>query len=63
MDVMEYWWLSFQLCSIQVAKPLKIIFEYRLLSCVLPEYWKFANIQPIHKKLKEKLFKIPCIPT
>ena len=38
-----------QLCTTEVAKPLKIIFEKCLNTGMFPDSWKYANVQPIHK--------------
>ena len=39
-----------QLCATEVAKPLKTIFEKCLNTGMFPDSWKYANVQPIHKK-------------
>ena len=41
----------FKLCAAEVACPLQIIFQ----DCVFPDCWKYANVQPIHKKISVKL--------
>ena len=33
--------------------PLKIIFMNCLNQGVFPEIWKYANVVPVHKKMKE----------
>ena len=38
-----------KLCAPAVAKPLNMIFEKCLSEGTFPNFWKFANIQPIHK--------------
>ena len=39
-----------KLCALAVAKPLNLIFEKCLSEGTFPNFWKFANVQPIHKK-------------
>ena len=39
-----------QLCGKSIAKPLKYLFESSLTTGIFPEYWKKANIIPVHKK-------------
>ena len=39
-----------KLCTPAVAKPLNMIFDKCLSEGVFPNAWKFANVQPIHKK-------------
>jgi hypothetical protein len=39
-----------QLCAIEVALPLSLIFQKCLSTGTFPDSWKCANVQPIHKK-------------
>ena len=39
-----------KLCAPAVAKPLNLIFRKCLSEGLFPNAWKFANVQPIHKK-------------
>ena len=39
-----------QLCPLQVAIPLQIIFQKCISSGTFPNFGKYANIQPIHNK-------------
>ena len=39
-----------QLCPLQVAIPMQIIFQKCISSGTFSNFWKYANIQPIHKK-------------
>ena len=39
-----------QLCASEVASPLQIIFQKCINTGMFPDSWKYANIQPIHKK-------------
>ena len=39
-----------KICAEEVATPLQIIFQDCLNSGQFPDSWKFANVQPIHKK-------------
>ena len=39
-----------KLCAPAVAKPLNMLFEKCLSEGTFPNFWKFANVQPIHKK-------------
>ena len=40
----------FELCAPEVAIPLQIIFQDCINSGRFPDCWKYANVQPIHKK-------------
>ena len=40
-----------QLCPLEVANPLQIIFQKCLDSGIFPDSWKYANVQPVHKKI------------
>ena len=50
-----------KLCAREVAKPLKIIFQNCLRSVIFPNGWKYANVQPVHKK-KYRQLKINYTP-
>ena len=39
-----------KLCSSEVSKPLKIIFQRCMSEGKFPSLWKKANVQPVHKK-------------
>ena len=39
-----------QLCSAEVALPLSLIFKTCITTGKFPDLWKYANVQPIHKK-------------
>ena len=39
-----------QLCAPEVAIPLQIIFQKCINTGKFPDSWKYANVQPIHKK-------------
>ena len=39
-----------QLCVSEVASPLQIIFQKCIETGKFPDSWKYANVQPIHKK-------------
>ena len=39
-----------KLCAREVAKPLKIIFQNCLRAEIFRNGWKYANVQPAHKK-------------
>ena len=39
-----------QSCVFEVSIPLQLIFQKCIFSGVFPVYWKYANVQPIHKK-------------
>ena len=43
-----------QLCAVEVATPLQIIFQDCLNSGMFPDSWKYANVQPVHKNLTAK---------
>ena len=47
-----------QLCKNEVAVPLRFIFQECLSSGMLPDCWKCANVQPVHKKTVVKTKKI-----
>ena len=44
-----------QLCAIEVALPLSLIFQKCLSTGTFPDSWKCANVQPIHKKNNRQL--------
>ena len=44
-----------QLCAIEVALPLSLIFQKCLLTGTFPDSWKYANVQPVHKKNNRQL--------
>ena len=39
-----------KLCAYTVTKPLNMIFEKCLSEGTFPNFWKFADVQPIHEK-------------
>ena len=39
-----------KLCAAEVASPLQIIFQDCINFGIFPDCWKYANVQPIHKK-------------
>ena len=39
-----------KLCAIEIAIPIKIIYQKSLNDMVFPDLWKRANVQPVHKK-------------
>ena len=39
-----------KICAHAVSKPLNLIYERCLSEGTFPSVWKFANVQPIHKK-------------
>ena len=39
-----------KLCAVEVACPLQIIFQDCINFGIFPDCWKYANVQPIHKK-------------
>ena len=45
----------FQLCATEVARPFSIIFTKCVNTDMFPESWKYANVQPIHKKGNRQL--------
>ena len=44
-----------QLCASEVALPLQIIFQKCINTGMFPDSWKYANIQPIHKKSNRQI--------
>ena len=44
-----------QLCPTEVAIPLSIIFTKCINTGIFPDSWKYANVQPIHKKSNRQL--------
>ena len=44
-----------KLCSSEISKPLKIIFERSMAGGKFPSSWKLANVQPVHKKDSRQL--------
>ena len=39
-----------QLCASEITFPLQIIFQKCITSGMFPDFWKYAKVQPIHKK-------------
>ena len=39
-----------QSCAFEVCTPLQLIFQKCIFYGVFPDYWKYANVQLIHKK-------------
>ena len=46
-----------QLCGKSTVYPLRLIFEASLQGGEFPDYWKKANIVPVHKKESKNLAK------
>ena len=44
-----------QLCPEEIAIPLSLIFQKCVETGKFPDYWKYANVQPIHKKGNRQL--------
>ena len=44
-----------KLCSKEISKPLKIIFDHSIAVGKFPSTWKLANVQPVHKKNSRQL--------
>ena len=44
-----------QLCASEISIPLQLIFQKCINSGMFPEFWKYANVQPIHKKGNRQL--------
>ena len=44
-----------QLCPSEVALPFQIIFQKCINTGMFPDSWKYANIQPIHKKSNRQI--------
>ena len=44
-----------KLCASEVAIPLQIIFQDCINSGMFPDCWKYANVQPIHKKSNRQI--------
>ena len=44
-----------KLCSNEITKPLKTIFDRCILEGKFPSSWKLANVQPVHKKSSRQL--------
>ena len=55
-----------QSCAFEVSIPLQLIFQKCIFSGMFPDYWKYANVQPIHKKgarqLKTNYMPISLLP-
>ena len=47
--------LCCNLVFFEVSIPLQLIFQKCIFSCMFPDYWKYANVQPIHKKGNRQL--------
>ena len=46
-----------KLCGKSIVYPLKLIFEASLQGGEIPDYWKKANVVPVHKKESKNLVK------
>ena len=44
-----------KICGFSICRPLEIIFQKCLAQGIFPEYWKRANVVPIHKKNEKNL--------
>ena len=44
-----------KMCATEVAIPLQIIFQDCINFGVFPDSWKYANVQPVHKKLNRQI--------
>ena len=44
-----------KLCSNDICKPLKLIFDASMATGRFPSSWKLANVQPVHKKNSRQL--------
>ena len=44
-----------QLCISEVAIPLQLIFQRCILTGKFPDHWKYANVQPVHKKCNRQI--------
>ena len=44
-----------KICAAEIAIPLQIIFLYCINSGIFPDCWKFANVQPIYKKINRQM--------
>ena len=44
-----------KLCSSEISKPLKMIFDNSMAAGKFPSSWKLANVQPVHKKNSRQL--------
>ena len=44
-----------KMCSREIAYPLTLIFTKCLENGIYPSKWKFANVQPVHKKNSRQL--------
>ena len=44
-----------KLCAAEVASPLQIIFQDCINFGIFPDCWKYASVQPIHKKNKRQI--------
>ena len=44
-----------KLCATEVAIPLTIIFDECFRSPQFPDFWKYANVQPVHKKANRQI--------
>ena len=45
------------LCDYSIVLPLKLIFQNILSTCIFPDLWKCANVNPIHKKGDKQVIK------
>ena len=43
------------LCASEISIPLQLIFQKCIISGIIPVFWKYENLQPIHKKGNRQL--------
>ena len=46
-----------KLCGKSIVYPLNLVFEVSLQCGEFPDYWKKANVVPVHKKENKNLVK------
>ena len=44
-----------QLCAAEISIPLRLIYEACISTGLFPDPWKYANVQPVHKKNNRQL--------
>ena len=47
-----------KLCAAEVPIPLQIIFKDCINSVMFSDWWKYTNVQPIHKKDNRQITKV-----
>ena len=51
-----------KLCAVEISTPLLLIFKKCISSGLFPDSWKYANVQPVHKRQISNYRPISLLP-